>query len=144
METHNNGKIIFEDNISVGQNLHIISFENTLIIGSNTTISGNVFISNMDHNYTEINKHILEQNYIYKKTIVGSNCFLGYGVCIQAGTVLGEQCIVGANSVVRGIIPDFSVIVGNPAKIIKRYHSEKKKLGKNRRKRKFYNLNINI
>lgn len=42
------------------------------------------------------------------------------------GTILGEQCIVGANAVVRGIFPDYCVIVGVPAKIIKRYNPSTK------------------
>ncbi|MBV5277926.1 MAG: acyltransferase [Campylobacteraceae bacterium] len=114
--------IVFEDNISIGQSLHIISGgEQELRIGKNTTFSANVFVTNIDHNYNEINKHILEQPLEHAKTQIGENCFIGYGVVIQAGTVLGKQCIVGANAVVRGHFPDYSVIVGIPAKIVKRY-----------------------
>lgn len=120
IETHNNGTITFEKNISIGQNFHITSADN-LIIGSNTTISGNVFITNIDHDYQEIGKPILDQKLIIRETRIGSNCFIGYGAAIQAGTILGEQCIVGASSVVRGKFPEYSVIVGIPAKVVKRY-----------------------
>lgn len=44
---------------------------------------------------------------------------------IQAGTVLGKQCIVGANSVVRGDFPDYCVIVGAPARVVKRYDPQR-------------------
>lgn len=125
-ECHNNGKVIIKDNVSIGQNLHITSSGNELIINKNTTISGNVFITNIDHDYKEVGKHILEQRYLEKKTIIGENCFIGYGVAIQAGTTLGKQCIVGAHSVVRGEFPDYSVIVGTPAKVIKKYNFETK------------------
>ena len=119
--------IIFEDNISVGQNLHIISGGGQkLIIGTNTTISANVFITNVDHEYKEIDVHVLKQNILMKNTRIGENCFIGYGVVIQAGTTLGKQCIVGANAVVRGNFPDYSVIAGVPAKIIKRYDGKSK------------------
>lgn len=122
MEVLNNkSSIVFEDNLSIGQNLHIIS-GGKLLIKENTTISANVFITNIDHEYQEINQHILDQPHAIKETIVGENCFIGYGVVVQAGTVLGKQCIVGSNSVVRGVFPDYSVIVGAPAKIIKRYN----------------------
>lgn len=57
-----------------------------------------------------------------RHTEIGENCFIGYGAAIQAGTVLGRQCIVGANSVVRGEFPDYCVIVGAPARIVKRYN----------------------
>ena len=46
---------------------------------------------------------------------------------IQSGTILGKQCIVGANSVVRGQFPDYCVIAGNPAKIIKKYNFNTRK-----------------
>jgi acetyltransferase-like isoleucine patch superfamily enzyme len=45
---------------------------------------------------------------------------------IQAGTILGEQCIVGAGAIVKGKFDDFSVIVGNPAKVIKQYDKKTK------------------
>lgn len=111
-----NGSIIIDENVSIGQNFHITSKDLTLEIGKNSTILGNVFITNIDHDYTEINKHILEQKYIIKNTKIGENCFIGYGVGIQAGTVLGKHCVVGANSVIRGSFPDYCVIVGNPRK----------------------------
>lgn len=117
--------IVFEDDISIGQNLHIISGGN-LVIKTKTTISANVLITNIDHAYQEINQHILQQPHIIKDTLIGENCFIGYGSVIQAGTVLGKQCIVGANAVVRGVFPDYSVIVGSPAKIVKRYNPQNK------------------
>lgn len=126
IECHLNGKILIEENVSIGQNLHITSGGN-LVIGKNTTISGNVLITNIDHDYQELDIHILKQKLIIKETKIGENSFIGYGVIIQAGTILGKQCIVGANSVVRGVFPDLCVIAGNPAKIIKKYNISTKK-----------------
>lgn len=122
LETHGeNGLIKIEDDVSIGQNVHITSSSN-LVIGKSTTILANVFITNIDHDYNEIGIHILKQKHLIKETSIGENCFIGIGSCIQAGTILGKQCIVGANSVVRGTYPDYSVIAGAPAKIIKRYN----------------------
>ena len=112
--------IVFEENISIGQNLHITS-ASQLVIGKNTTILESVMITNIDHDYQQIAKPIWEQKLIIKETKIGENCFIGYGVVIQAGTILGKQCIVGSNAVVRGTFPDYCVIVGIPAKIVKRY-----------------------
>lgn len=117
--------IVFEDNISIGQNLHITSGSN-LKIGKNTLILESVMITNIDHEYQEINKHILEQPLIIKETQIGENCFIGYGAVIQAGTILGKQCVVGANAVVRGHFKDYSVIVGVPARVVKRFDVDKK------------------
>ncbi|MGH4118096.1 acyltransferase [Clostridium sp.] len=118
------GSIVIRDNVSIGQSFHITSSSSELVIGEDTTISGNVFITNIDHDYKQIGIHILKQDFITKETRIGQNCFIGFGVAIQAGTILGKQCIVGANSVVRGEFPDYCVIVGAPAKVVKRYNCD--------------------
>jgi len=123
LEAHQEGKIFISNDVSIGQNVHITSASN-LIIGSSTTILANVFITNFDHDYRDINVHVMNQKFIINETFIGENCYIGIGSCIQAGTILGRQCVVGANSVVRGTFPDFSVIAGVPAKIIKRYNQK--------------------
>lgn len=52
------------------------------------------------------------------KTIIGSNVFIGMGSIILPGSCIGKDVIIGAGSVVRGLIPDNSVVIGNPAKVI--------------------------
>jgi acetyltransferase-like isoleucine patch superfamily enzyme len=121
IETHgDNAAIGIKNNVAIGQNVHITAM-GKLIIDEGSTILGNVFITDIDHAYTEIGKPIFDQQMLYRKTEIGKNCMIGYGAAIQAGTILGEQCIVGTNAVVRGTFPPYSVIVGMPAKIIKRY-----------------------
>jgi len=125
IEAHGEGgKITIHDNVSIGQNFHIVSSGTELVIGKDTTISGNVFVTNLDHDYKQIGAHILKQEHLTKETRIGQNCFIGYGATIQAGAILGKQCIVGANSVVRGMFPDYSVIVGAPAKVVKKYNPD--------------------
>lgn len=126
LETHNKGTIHISKNVAIGQNFHITASNNELYIGEDTTISGNVFITNIDHDYQEIDKHIMDQKMITRTTQIGKNCFIGYGAAIQAGTILGDQCIVGTNSVVRGTFPDRCVIVGSPARIVKKYNMDTK------------------
>lgn len=122
METANGGSITIEENTSIGQNFHITSDGENLIVGKNTTISANVFITNLDHDYKDINTHILQQRRIVHTTTIGENCFIGFGAAIQAGTKLGKHCVVGTNAVVRGEFPDYCVIAGVPARIIKKYN----------------------
>ena len=118
-------KIIIEDNVSIAQNFHMTS-GGVLLLKKNTTIAENVMITNIDHEYKAIDKHILDQEYIHKKTEIGENCLIGFGAAIQAGTILGKHCVVGANAVVRGVFPDYCVIVGVPGRIIKRYNHKSK------------------
>lgn len=120
-ECHGSGRLFIHENISIGQGLHIIA-SSDLHVRSGCLISANVFITDTDHSYEDINKPVFGQMDKVEKTVIGENCFLGIGVRIQAGTVLGKGCIVGANSVVRGVFPDHSVIVGVPARVIKKYN----------------------
>lgn len=114
------------DGTSIGQNCHIISAEN-LIIGENVTFSGNIFVSDCLHEYQEFNKHILSQPLTIRHTEIGDYSFVGYGAAILPGSVLGKQCIVGANAVVTaGTYPDGSVLAGVPARIIRCYNVETK------------------
>lgn len=54
-----------------------------------------------------------------KPITIGSNCFIGARATLLPGTTIGKNCIIGACSVVKGNIPDDSIVVGNPARIIK-------------------------
>lgn len=121
METIEAGEINIGDNCAIEQNVHIISKGNRLTIGDNSTISANVFISNVDHEYKDISKSVMNQKLIEKETIIGKSCFIGFGTTILPGTKLGNHCIVGSNSVVRGTFSDNCVIVGNYGKIVKEY-----------------------
>lgn len=123
LEAHDTGKIVIRDNVSIGQNFHCTA-KGELVIAKDTTILGNVFVTDIDHEYREIGTHILRQPMLVKKTEIGENCFIGYGACIQAGTILGKQCVVGANAVVRGEFPDYCVIVGAPGRVVKKYNPE--------------------
>ncbi|MFE8154116.1 acyltransferase [Brenneria goodwinii] len=120
-ECHGSGRLFIHDNVSIGQSFHIIC-SGELHIGVGCLISGNVFITDTDHTYIDASRPVFEQPNVISKTDIGENCFIGIGARIQAGTILGKGCVVGANSVVRGHFPDYSVIVGAPARVVKRYN----------------------
>ncbi|AZA53587.1 acyltransferase [Chryseobacterium sp. G0201] len=126
LEVHRSGTIHIKDDVVISQNVHITSAGN-LMIGKSSLILANVFITNIDHDYEEIGKHVVKQEYLVKDTIIGENCYIGMGSAIMAGTILGKQCVVGANSVVRGEFPDYCVIVGAPARIVKKFNPETQK-----------------
>ena len=52
---------------------------------------------------------------------VGANCFFGYGAQVIGNVRIGHGCVLGAGAVIRNDIPPFSLVVGNPAKVIKRF-----------------------
>jgi acetyltransferase-like isoleucine patch superfamily enzyme len=121
VEVHGDGEIHINDGVSIGQNFHITS-AGTVVIKPGVTILANVFVTDIDHEYRDITMPVSAQPLIVSNTYIGENSFIGIGACIQAGTKLGKHCVVGCNSVVRGDYPDYSVIVGAPARILKRYN----------------------
>ena len=131
-----NPHIILEDGVTIQQRCHITAAD-TLIIGKGTTILFDVMITNIDHKYEDLSMPVGNQPLTVKKTQIGENCFIGSGAKIQAGTILGCHCVVGANAVARGVFPDYCVIVGVPARIVKRYDEKSKKWKKTNSKGEF-------
>jgi acetyltransferase-like isoleucine patch superfamily enzyme len=83
---------------------------NSLILTHDYSIDcGLVSISENDNNYESI---------FYKDVVVGDNCFIGQRAIILPGVVIGNNCIIGSGCVVSKNIPDDSIVVGNPCRII--------------------------
>ena len=91
-------------------------------IGDNVVTADNVNYITNTHFYEDITKPINwlggTQNPIY----IGDDSWIGINVTILDGTIIGKHCVVAANAVVKGIFPDYCVIAGIPAKIIKQYN----------------------
>ena len=114
-------KIVIEDNVSIQQNIHL-TCANSIIIKKFTAIAANVSITDIIHPYLDIKTPIEKQPIEFKFVEIGENCKIYNNVVILPGVVLGNHCVVGANSVVKeGVYPSFSILVGSPAKIISAY-----------------------
>ncbi len=118
-------KLIIEDDTCIEERVHIVC-ANRVIIGKGSTLSCDIMISDNEHGSVDINRSVLEQKLIVDEVIIGENCFIGAGAKILSGVHIGKHCVVGANSVVTKDIPDYSIAVGVPAKVIKNYSFEKK------------------
>ena len=91
-----------------------------IYIGDYTQISANVGIVSANHDLYDNRSHLIEE------VRIGKYCWLGMGVLVMPGVVLGDYTIVGAGSVVTRSFPEgFCVIAGNPAKMIKPIDKEK-------------------
>jgi len=117
-------KIKIGNNTSIEQRLHL-TCASEVEIGENVVILADVMITDINHKYSEINKNVMLQDLDVKETRIGNHCFIGMGARIMAGSKLGDNCIVGANSVVIGEFQGYCVLAGSPAVIIKRYDFEK-------------------
>lgn len=120
-----NPSIIIGNNVSVQQNLHL-TCANSIIIGENTAIASNVTITDIHHQYTDIDISIERQDILVKQVDIGKNCKIYNNSVILPGCKIGNHVTIGANSVVAIEIPDYCVVVGAPATIVKRYNFETK------------------
>lgn len=91
-----------------------------LSIGSNVLIGPHVFIHTANHRFSDTGKLIREQGHVFKRVVISDDVWIGANVTVLPGVKLGRGCVVGAGSVVVKDVPAFCVVVGNPAKIIKR------------------------
>tara|TARA_B110000879_G_C11136910_1_gene498543 strand:+ start:851 stop:1429 length:579 start_codon:yes stop_codon:yes gene_type:complete len=110
----------------IGRNAHFVAIKDVKI-GSNVLIADNVYISDNIHQYNDVERPIKKQAVSFKGPVsIGEHSWLGENVCVVACSV-GKHSVVGANSVVTSDIPDYSIAVGSPAKVIKQYDFETKK-----------------
>ena len=90
-------------------------------IGDDVWTGRNVHITDMNHDYTDIHLPIGRQHQPESPISIGSGSWLGHNVVVLPGARIGRHVVIGAGSVVRGEIPDHSVAVGVPARVIRRH-----------------------
>ncbi len=88
-------------------------------IGDDVWTGHHVYITDQNHGYERVDVPIAQQWMDEDPVRVGDGAWLGHGTVVLPGATIGRHVVVGANSVVRGDIPDFSIAAGNPAKVIK-------------------------
>ncbi len=127
VQSKNKIRLTIGDYVDIGNN-SFITANNEIQIGDHVIMSAYVTISDHDHGYLDINKNLREQPLTeggYVK--IGNNVFLGVKSTILKNVKIGEHSVVGANAVVTKNIPAFSIVVGNPARIVKKYNFKNKK-----------------
>lgn len=90
-------------------------------IGDDVWTGHHVYITDQNHGYEDITKPISQQTQPEQSVVIGNGSWLGFGTVVLPGARIGEHVTIGANSVVTGEIPSFSVAVGAPAKVVRRY-----------------------
>lgn len=97
-----------------------------VIFGNNVLTANGVYVSDNLHGFEDIHVPVMDQPIRFKAEVhIGDGTWIGENVCI-IGASIGKNCVIGANSVVTKNIPDYSVAVGSPARIIKQYNQSTK------------------
>ena len=103
-----------------------IGLGNTIIgpvkIGNNVNLAQNIIISGLNHNYSDPDKTIISQGVNTSEVIIEGDVWIGANSVILAGITIGKHSVIGAGSVVIRDVPPYSIVVGNPGKIIKQYN----------------------
>lgn len=97
-----------------------ITAHESIEIGDDVWCGQRVFISDASHGYQDPETPIGRQLGAHHPVSIGSGSWIGHGAMILPGTCIGRNVVVGAGSVVRGDVPDHSVVVGVPAKVVRR------------------------
>lgn len=114
-------KIKIGNHVDIGNN-SFISANNKIKIGNNVIISAYVFITDHDHRNDDIKKSphlqpLTENGHV----VIEDNVLIGTKSSLLKNITIGQHATIGANSVVTKNVPAYSVVAGNPARIIKQY-----------------------
>lgn len=125
VDTRYPGYIRIEDGCHVGHLNHIVS-ASSIIIEKDVLTADRVTILDASHQYSDITLPIVKQPLErLRQVTIGEGSWLGENVCVL-GASIGKHCVIGANSVVLDDIPDYSIAVGSPARVIKQFDAQTK------------------
>lgn len=93
----------------------------SITIGDDVWTGHHVYITDQNHGYEDVSRPISQQSQEERSVSIGNGSWLGHGSIVLPGVAIGEHVVIGANSVVTKDVPSFSVAVGVPARVIRRY-----------------------
>ena len=117
------GDVILQDRASIGIGSIVMG---PVLIGEGSACSQKCFISGQSHNYKDISINFLRQGFETEPVVIGKNVWIGANSTILPGVTIGDNSVIGAGSTIIEDVPAYSLVAGNPAKILKQYDSETK------------------
>ncbi len=100
----------------------VISAAMSVRLGRGVLLARNVFISDHNHAYRDVTRPVLQQGVDKVAPVsIGDGAWLGQNVVVTAGVHIGRGAVVGANSIVKHDVPDYSLAVGAPARMVRSF-----------------------
>ena len=112
------GDVVLEDGVNIGSFCTIFSASHVRC-GANTLIAAYSYVVGGGHDIGRTDVAIIDQERPSRGIAIGPNCWVGAGVVILDGIVIGRDVVVGANSVVTRDLDDFAVVAGSPATLLR-------------------------
>ena len=113
-----NGDVVLHPRVNLGFNSYIVSLNN-VEVGENTLFAAYTYVIGGGHVPEEIYVPLKDQNTHGIGIKIGRDCWLGAKSMVMDGCNIGDYCIIGAGAIVTKNIPDYSVAVGMPARVVK-------------------------
>ncbi len=111
------------DRCVIGRGSHIVAHD-SIYIGDDVFTGPYVYITDQNHSYGDPDVPIGRQWPVNAPVSIGAGTWLGTGVIVLPGAVIGRNVVVAAGSVVRGEVGDRCVVAGVPARLVKRFDPE--------------------
>lgn len=90
-------------------------------VGNDVMLAPNVVVSALNHGYEDVHTPISAQPVVTKAIVIEDEVWIGANSVITAGVTIGRHAVVAAGSVVTKNVPAYSVVAGNPARIVKEF-----------------------
>ncbi len=117
------GSVIIGESCRIGIANVIIG---PVTIGNHVILAQNIVVSGLNHTYEKIDIPIKYQKVTTARITIEDEAWIGANVVVTAGVTIGKHSVVAAGAVVTKDIPPYSIAVGNPARVIKKYDFEQK------------------
>jgi acetyltransferase-like isoleucine patch superfamily enzyme len=124
-DLHGDPVITIGDRCSLGKGIGIVGHER-IQIGDDIWTGHYVYVTDQNHGYEDVDLPIGTQMWKNEPVSIGSGSWLGHGAVVLPGSRVGRHVVIAAGAVVAGIdVPDFSVVAGVPARVVRRLEGDR-------------------